>query len=237
MKGIFNLALAGIGWLIYFGICCAGGIAGFIFFFAPVFGVWAYLAFFGAEVRQKKAFSRLDDSLMNDEGLIVKGTDARPFALFSRRKIVGITNSRVIVIERGLLGGFKMKDFQWKNLGDCQLSENVFSQFCGSNLTFATEYGSVEVHPSYKEASEIYKYSQSEEQAWEEKRRVRDMEEKRAQAGGITINSGQTSGTESQSLSISDEILKLKKMMDDGVLSDSEFQEMKSKLLSKGNNF
>ena len=45
---------------------------------------------------------------MEGEGLLAKGADSRPFALFSRRQIFGITNSRVIRLKRGLLGGFTM---------------------------------------------------------------------------------------------------------------------------------
>ena len=37
--------------------------------------------------------------------------------------------------------------------------------------------------------------------------------------------------------SIADEIMRFKYMLDDGMISDAEFQEMKSKLLSRGNNF
>ena len=37
--------------------------------------------------------------------------------------------------------------------------------------------------------------------------------------------------------SIGDKIMRFKQMLDDGIISDAEFQEMKSKLLSRGNNF
>ena len=53
-----------------------------------------------------KAFAKLADTLMEGEGPIHQGCDCRPFALFSRRQVFGITNSRVIVLEQGLLGGF-----------------------------------------------------------------------------------------------------------------------------------
>ena len=103
----------------------------------------------------------------------------------------------------------------------------------------------IEVHPSVYIATEMYKVAQKEEQAWEEKRRVREMEETRAASGGVMfagggIPSAQTpapqapQSSESLSNSVADELIKLKKLMDQGIISDVEFNEMKSKLLSKG---
>ena len=71
------------------------------------------------------------------------------------------------------------------------------------------------------------------------------MEEKRAESGGVFI--GQTSNpTQSNNSAISnqnieqqrkvditEELFKLKKLLDEGILSDVEFQEMKSKILSR----
>ena len=88
----------------------------------------------------------------------------------------------------------------------------------------------------------LYKVAQLQEQAWEEKRRIREMEETRAQAGGISIGNtatpsptGSTSNNDkSMSTSdIADELLKIKELLDKGILSDVEFQEMKSKILSR----
>ena len=70
------------------------------------------------------------------------------------------------------------------------------------------------------------------------------MEEKRAEAGGIMI--GQSNNQPSLTTKfpqgkdiqyntdqISEELLKLKDLLDKGILSDAEFQEMKSKILSR----
>jgi len=220
------------------------GILGY-FFALLLIGIWTYFTFFGSSQRVDKAYAKLQDTLMEGEGLLSKGVDCRPFALFSRRQVFGITNSRVIRLERGLLGGFKMKDFQWKDLKDAQVSEYVLPSLCGSSLTFRAQFMKIEVHPSVDIATEMYKVAQKEEQAWEEKRRVREMEETRAAAGGVMFAGGgippaQTpapqapQSSESLSNSVADELIKLKKLMDQGIISDVEFNEMKSKLLSKG---
>ena len=180
---------------------------------------------------------------MKDEKIIHKGIDRRPFALFSRRTVIAVTNSRIINLKRGLLGGYQMRDYQWKDLEDAQISENILPDICGSTLRFSFfNLLPIEVFPDVKTASDIYKVAQLQEQAWEEKRRIREMEETRAQAGGISIGNTATpsqinSGTKNEnSIStsdIADELLKIKELLDKGILSDVEFQEMKSKILSR----
>ena len=71
------------------------------------------------------------------------------------------------------------------------------------------------------------------------------MEEKRAESGGVFIgqssnpiqsNNSRTENQNKQQLpkvDIADELFKLKKLLDEGILSDAEFQEMKSKILSR----
>ena len=113
-----------------------------------------------------------------------------------------------------------MRDYQWKDLKDAQISENVLPDICGSTLTF-TFFQSpwIIVYPDFKTASEIYKVAQLQEQAWEEKRRIRIMEETRAQAGGISIGNAaapsptglSSSNDKSMSTSdIADELIKIK---------------------------
>ena len=219
-----------------------------IFLFIILAASYYYLVFRNQNERVKKANSKLLDYLIEGESVIVKGLDTRPFALFKRRQIFAVTNSRIIRLERGLLGGFDMLDYQWKDLRDAQISENVFPSITGSTLSFTFQANSgepIEVYPDIEVASKAYRHSQQEEQAWEEKRRVRDMEEKRAESGGVFIGPGSNpiqsnnSTTENQNkqqqpkVDIADELFKLKKLLDEGILSDAEFHEMKSKILSR----
>ena len=219
-----------------------------IFLFFVLAGSYYYLVFSNQNERVKKANSKLLDYLIEGESIIVKGLDTRPFAFFKRRQIFAVTNSRIIRLERGLLGGFEMLDYQWKDLKDAQISENIFPSITGSTLTFTFQANSeepIEVYPEIEVASKAYRHSQQEEQAWAEKRRIRDMEEKRAKSGGVFIGQGSNpiqsnkpvndnqDKQQQRKVDISDELLKLKKLLDEGVLSDAEFQEMKSKILSR----
>ena len=219
-----------------------------ILIFIVLAGSYYYLVFRNQNERVKKANSKLLDYLIEGESIIVKGLDTRPFALFKRRQIFAVTNSRIIRLERGLLGGFEMLDYQWKDLKDAQISENVFPSITGSTLTFTFQANSeepIEVYPEIEVASKAYRHSQQEAQAWEEKRRIRDMEEKRAKSGGVFLGQGSNpiqsnnpindnqDKQQKRKVDISDELFKLKKLLDEGVLSDAEFQEMKSKILSR----
>ena len=259
MQGILNLIKFIIFWLIIFiiligvGILLENSFLGF-FIFLICIGSYYFLVIRNSEGRVKKAYSKLNDVLMKDEAIIEKGIDKRPFALRRRRQVFAVTNSRVIRLRRPVLGGFEMTDFQWKDLEDAQVSENVLSSLCGSILSFKADNKEIRLgskvvedefifFPEIETASKAYKYAQEAEQSWEEKRRVRSMEEKRAEAGGIMIGqntSPASNGMGSQEnqnsrtkTDIADELLKLKKLVDEGILSDAEFQEMKSKILSK----
>lgn len=196
----------------------------------------------GADARRAKVEAKLNATLMQGEKIVASSVQHRGFALMRRRLAVAITDSRIIIVRPGLLGGFKMSDIQWKDLKDVQLEENVLDDVFGSNLTFAHLNGGVGGMVvngiKTKTAAEIYARAQSEEQAWEEKRRVRAMEEVRAAAGGVTVHAAPqaspASGTAPPSGGnrIVEAIQQAKSMLDGGVISDAEFQEMKSKILA-----
>ena len=146
-----------------------------------------------------------------------------------------------IVMKRGLLGGFKMQDIQWKDLKDATLKQNILSGLCGSNVNFNhlnEGVGSMNVPGVPNEdATTIYTKAQAEEQAWEEKRRIREIEDVRAASGGTVIHTGAPAGNSGapQSPTGTDMLKQIedaKKLLDQGIISDAEFQEMKAKIIS-----
>lgn len=232
MKGLVQIALAVIGWTLAIPFTLG-------FALLPL-ALWAVLVFNGAPARAAKAVKTLRSTLMQDEELIEHAVQHRAFALFQRREVVAITNSRIVVVRRGLLGGFTMADIQWKDLLDVTIEQNVLEQICGSNLRFrhlntVTPQIAVDGVPSGV-ASKVYSKAQFEEQAWEEKRRIRGIEEVRAAAGGVVVNNAPmaepakpSSGASNRML---EEIKKAKELLDLGAVSDAEFQEMKAKILA-----
>ncbi|MDP3173739.1 MAG: SHOCT domain-containing protein [Phenylobacterium sp.] len=225
MKGLFQI----LGFLIVAGALVAS------IFGIPLLGLWLLCVFVGAGGRAEKSKAIVAKVLMGDETVIGQSLQHRAFAFFHRRDAVVITTSRTILIKRGLLGGFKMADIQWKDLLDVTIDENILSGLFGSNLKFthlnrSLPAISVDGIPS-DPASKMYAAAQSEEQAWEEKRRVRAIEEVRAASGGVIVNTG--SGGERGGGEMADEIAKAKVLFDQGAVSDSEFQEMKAKILAR----
>lgn len=229
MKGIMSA-------LAFASVIIAGSL--FTMFIAvPVLALWIILIFAGAEGRAQKAFHQIKTTLMTDEQVVAQGIQHRIFGLFARRAVVAITNSRIIIVRRGILGGFKMSDIQWKDLADAKLEQNVLENICGSNLMFkhlnANALWMAVDGIDTETASTIYSRAQSEEHAWEEKRRVRAMEEVRAAAGGVVVhNAPQSNATPQAGNRMLAEIQEAKKLLDAGVISDAEFQEMKSKILA-----
>ena len=65
---------------------------------------------------------------------------------------------------------------------------------------------------------------------------VRAIEETRAAAGGVYVNTGPTPSEDRQgtdNASLVEQLTKLKQLLDNGVISDAEFQEMKSKIIAR----
>lgn len=230
-----------------------------------IIGAYCALIFIGAKSRVAKAEKKMQTTLMAHEQILETAIQKRLFSLLKRRDLLGITNSRIIIIKRGLLGGFTMQDIQYKNLEDARLIENTFPAISGSNLSFSYKLDDRDkrkvkrkkdedpASDVFKEfsirgvpsdaASRIYAKAQAAEQEWEEKRRVRGMEEKRAASGGFYMatptptqnapTASENANNNAASGSYLDEIEKAKTLHENGVISDVEFQELKSKILSR----
>lgn len=239
MKGVVELLKAVGVWLLVALATAAVGL-----FVSPwavgaglvLLAVWVAVVFVGAGVRAARAQETLDKTLMPGEAVVARTAQHRVFALFRRRTVVAITGSRIMAIQRGLLGGFTMADMQWKDLRDVRLEQNILDGLCGSNLAFDNlapgQPGiTVDGVPS-DAAAAIYAKAQYEEQAWEEKRRVRGLEETRAASGGVSIGSGDGAAGGSGQRMV-EEIEKAKALLDAGAVSDAEFQEMKAKILGR----
>lgn len=229
MKGVISLGQAVGIWLLIVVLSLGIGLI-------PL-AIWAALVFLGASERAAKANETLDRTLMTGETVAARAVQHRAFALFKRRTVIAITSSRILAVQRGLLGGFKMADMQWKDLKDVRLEQNILDSLCGSNLVFDSlllGHAGIAVDGVPSEAaSAMYAKAQYEEQAWEEKRRVRSLEETRAASGGVTIGAGDGAGPGAGSDRMVDEIRKAKDLLDSGAINDAEFQEMKAKILGR----
>lgn len=228
MGGVIKL----IQFIIIWGLIIVG-TQGYGFILAPLY---YWLVFVRGEARVQKAQAKLQSILMKDEAVIASGLQQRLFALFSRRMLVAITSSRLIEIRRSLLGGFDMKDYQWKDLRDASISENIIPNIFGAKLDLNVRSGTGDIAidglPS-PVASTIYAHAQAQEQEWEEKNRIRDLEEKRAMSGASVVNVGGQGVPKSDEGDLFASLEKAKKLFDTGVISDAEYQELKAKIISR----
>ncbi len=202
-----------------------------------LFPLYYWLVFVGGDARVQKAQDKLQSTLMKDEAVIASGLQQRLFGLFSRRMLVAITSSRLIEIRRSVLGGFDMKDYQWKDLRDARMSENIIPNIFGAKLELVVRSGAANIVidglPSAV-ASTIYSHAQAQEQEWEEKNRIRDLEEKRAMSGASVVNVGGQGAAKADEGDLFASLEKAKRLFDTGAISDAEYQELKAKIISKG---
>ncbi len=222
MKPLAHLGAVTLVWLIV--------IAASQFYALALLPIHVLLLVVGREKRAAAAHKKLEGTLMKSERVEAGALQARIASLINRRSLVAVTTSRVIGIERPLLGGFNMTDYQWKDLRDVKISENVIPGLFGARLAFKFEHGSeltIDGVPT-EAAQTIYQHAQTEEQAWEEKRRIRELEQSRAASGGVLLNTG--AGGADSTL---DELERAKGLYDSGAISDAEYEEIKAKILSR----
>ena len=148
---------------------------------------------------------------------------------------IALTNKRIILIRPKSFGlTLDFKDFSWMNVADVHMKEGVFA----ATITIKTTSGqsdSMEDIPK-AQARRLYRFAQEMEETKKEERRQRDLEDKRAIAGGgITINtpSHQPQATATPVEDPMEKLTKLKSMLDMGILTQAEFDAKKADILSK----
>lgn len=188
-----------------------------------------------------KALEHLNSVLVKGETLEAWAIQRRLFALSNRRILIAATSGRFIKIKRGILGGFEMTDFRWQDLGDARIKVGIFgadifmTTFGTADLAISKESSRVLIFNGFRkeQAEHIYRLAQAQDQSWREKRRIRELEELRAKSGGLTI--GNSTGIQQTGNTSEDAALKLqqaKQMLDNKLISDSEYESIKARIIS-----
>ena len=190
-----------------------------------------------------RALDHLRSVLIPSETLEAWAIQRRIYALSHRRVLLAATSGRLILLTRKLLGGFDVSNIRWQDLEEVTLRVGMLGADlvvrAGRATDFASQSGSgsrVEFKGLRKEqAQAVYRICQAQDQAWREKRRVRELEELRARSGGIQVTSGPGNYSPSTGNPSSDAVRRLqeaKQMLDGKLITDAEYEAIKAKIVS-----
>lgn len=149
---------------------------------------------------------------------------------------VAATNNRIIIYDARILGRASFVDFQWQDVANTRTEQGMLSSQFLIQTVDARVAGLGELDKD--QAKRLYGICQQLEQEWREKRRIREMEQARAASGGISIGGmpGVTGAAESASASAGEDpvakLAKAKAMLDQGLISEAEYDTLKAKILS-----
>lgn len=188
------------------------------------------------------ALATLQGLLTSGETLEAWAAQRRLYALTHRRALIAATSGRFISLSRRLFGGYDSADIRWQDLKEARISAGIIA----ADLTLVAQSSSdlnigAEVNRVWSfeglhkdQAQAMYRICQQHDQVWREKRRVRELEELRAKSGGVQISGGQAGyseagGAESEP---SRRLRQAREMLDAKLISDSEFESIKAKIVS-----
>jgi hypothetical protein len=194
-------------------------------------------------------FTTLRGLLTAGESLEAWAVQHRLFALTHRRACIAATSGRFISLNRRLLGGYESADIRWQDLKETRISAGILAADltlvaqASSDLNMGAEVNRVWTFAGLRkdQAQAMYRICQQHDQVWREKRRIRDLEELRAKSGGVQIGNGPIGGGQSGYAGAdiagaesepARRLRQAREMLDAKLISDSEFESIKAKIVS-----
>ena len=190
------------------------------------------------------ALATLQSLLTSGETLEAWAAQRRVYALNHRRVLIAATSGRFISLNRRLFGGYDSADIRWQDLKETRISAGIIAADLtviaqsSSDLNIGAEVNRVWSFEGLNknQAQAMYRICQQHDQVWREKRRVRELEELRAKSGGVQISAGQpgyagtdAAGAESEPTR---RLRQAREMLEAKLISDSEFESIKAKIVS-----
>ena len=185
-----------------------------------------------------RPLSELRSVLIAGETLEAWAVQRRLYALTHRRLLVAATSGRLIVLARRLLGGFDVTTIRWQDLEEVTLSVGMLSADLAVRAGRATDLASSGAQGAQRvefsglrrsQAQAVYRICQAQDQAWREKRRVRELEELRARSGGIQVSTAAAAAGESDAVR---RLKEAKEMLDAKLITDAEYEAIKARIVS-----
>jgi len=193
------------------------------------------------EVDVSGPLAQLRSVLIAGETLDAWVIQRRVYALTHRRVLIAATSGRLIVVTRRLLGGFEVTSVRWQDLEEVTLRVGMLAAELSVRAGKATDLASmgaagaqrVEFQGLRKEqAQAVYRICQAQDQAWREKRRVRELEELRARSGGIQVMSAPAAAAAGFEGDAVRRLQEAKQLLDARLITDSEYEAIKAKIVS-----
>jgi ribosomal protein S19 len=145
-----------------------------------------------------------------------------------------LTNRRFMIVRPKMLG-MTFEDHVWREVSNVHMSEQMLTATI-SCVVVGGKKMEIDSIPK-KQARRIYAYAQEVEERMHEERRVRDMEEKRAAAGGIIFQHPMGMPTQQNVGAVDDDPVvvlgKLKKMLEAGLIEAGEYEAKKTEILAR----
>lgn len=181
-----------------------------------------------------QAYERVQQVVTRGEEILYIAVQKKPVVNITPDCVV-LTTRRYIIYRAKLLGRSDFDDYIWRDLFDVRLKEGVL----GATLTMRTASGplvSIDYLPKLQ-ARKLYRFAQEMEEKATEERRVRQLEEHRAAAGGVVVQaSPNVPAASAASVSADDPMQKLqqlKAMLDSGLITADEYASKKADILAK----
>lgn len=173
-----------------------------------------------------KVYERLQPLLTSGERVLYIAVQ-KPITVDLSPDVVVLTNRRFMHYRPSMFGRAEFRDYIWRDLKEAKLTENVFR----STLSLQAANGDrLVVDDLVKaQARRLYSIAQEMEENVREELRMREMEEKRAAAGGIVLQgtAGSTAEDPLQALA------KLKQLAEAGLITTDEFEAKKKEILAR----
>lgn len=189
----------------------------------------------------EKISEKVNDLLTNGESVEYIAVQNKPAINISPDSVV-LTNKRILFFRSksfGLVTDFK--DYLWKDVAESHISEAIL----GSTFTMIAITGFVETidYIPKSQARKLYQYAQGKEEEMIEYRRQKELEEKRATAGGITVNTQnekldepqkpQEEKPEVKAEDPMETLMKLKAFLDNDLISLEDYETKKKEILER----
>ena len=190
----------------------------------------------------EKPLADLRSVLIAGESIEAWAVQRRVFAVTHRRVLVAATSGRLVMITRPLLGGFELVSVRWQDLEEVTLRVGIIGADLGIRAGKATDLASLGAQGAQRvelkglrkdQAQAVYRICQAQDQAWREKRRVRELEELRARSGGIQVMGSPLGGA--AAAAGDDAVRRLqeaKRLLDARLITDAEYEAIKAKIVS-----